>query len=922
MAKKKTTTKRFSIQGFDAAHYRTTEQYANAVNTLFDRATAEITKAAAAGTYDPDKPFSFADYPGMNKTVESVTKQLATNVQVVIETGSKKQWLFACQKNDKYLASIMDTSKLSKARLAKMQDRNLDALGSFQQRKVDGMDLSQRVWKYVGQYKEQMESALDVGLGEGRSAQQLARDVKQNLRDPTRLFRRVRDKRGNLVLSKNAQAFHPGRGVYRSSVKNAQRLTRSEINMAYRESDWQRWQQLDFVIGFEIHRSNHDPLCKCSLCERLVGRYPKWFKFKGFHPQCMCFCTPILMDEETFDENELGDLKSALFGTEYEHQAAKNAVVDVPDGFKEWVKDNIEAQDNWSSTPYFIRDNFVDGSLAKGLKVTPETYVDPWEEQLAALQPSIIAAKALAQQWGLDGQIVDLDAAITNKDAKSINATILRINTICKQYQRDYSAFVSDANATLEELANLGVDILGEEKTRLQRYLDTLANDKTQWSKNGSFYQSDLDELKEKIKSYKASPLASMPLSYQKEVADIRNRIAKAKEWGIKTADADAALRTFLDNPTRENYYQMQNAEFKLWDKIHAAENKVLKLISDANALMKDAAQYSINTTDMSRWVFNLQGSDKSFVWAQYKRDINKCYNDLKAAVDAAINGKKEQEVAKQGDVLNPKFTGTPHPAVKTSYSNDAEVNETFKAINSEFTTEKWFERGDLILTPTTRSGVNGFTSMNGKISLTTERLALVKSALGKIGQKKSGDITFEEADAMATFWHEITHNRNTASWRDSDKTSLQTRCMELANEFVARHTLPEFYAKLGASSLPHPEFQTNRDSTGYNQMVTNYDYVISKLGLNHNKVLLSVRSHLYTGGYNDQQTGLLQGLLDGGLTYANGKAVKKSDLNALIKLIRTQENVYDYDMSAHKFVTVKTKEDVILAWLVEHGFC
>src|SRR3712207_3882731 len=183
--------------------------------------------------------------------------------------------------------------------LKKMQDRNLDALSAFQGRKVDGMNLSQRVWRYVRQYREQMESALDVGLGEGRDAQQLARDVKQNLKDPNRLFRRVRDKRGNLVLSKAAKAFHPGRGVYRSSVKNAQRLTRSEINMAYRESDWQRWQSLDFVVGFEIVRSNHEPLCKCEVCEKLKGRYPKTFKFKGWHPQCMCYAIPILMNERS-----------------------------------------------------------------------------------------------------------------------------------------------------------------------------------------------------------------------------------------------------------------------------------------------------------------------------------------------------------------------------------------------------------------------------------------------------------------------------------------------------------------------------------------------------------------------------------------------------------------------------------------------
>lgn len=370
---KRQKVQRFSIQGWDMRHYRETEAYAQAVQSLYDKATLAITRAAARGKIDPDTPFSFDMYPSVQKEMQRITEQLAERVTVVIESGSKKQWLFACDKNDAFISSIMDTSKVSKARLKKMQDRNLDALAAFQGRKVDGMNLSQRVWKYVGQFKDQLENALDVGLGEGRSADELSRDVRQNLRDPNRLFRRVRDKRGNLVLSKRAAAFHPGRGVYRSSYKNAMRLTRSEINMAYRESDWQRWQSLDFVVGFEIHRSNHEPLCKCDTCAKLVGRYPKTFKFKGWHPQCMCYATPVLMDEETFDENELGDLKAALRGTTYKHQQANNAVSDVPDGFKAWVKDHVEAQKGWASTPYFIKDNFVDGQLGKGLKIAMPT---------------------------------------------------------------------------------------------------------------------------------------------------------------------------------------------------------------------------------------------------------------------------------------------------------------------------------------------------------------------------------------------------------------------------------------------------------------------------------------------------------------------------------------------------------------------
>lgn len=371
---KRQKTKAFSFQGFDAAHYKTTTEYTRAVNALFDKATSDIAEVAHRENYDPDKPFDFDDYPKAKAQLQKVVKGLASNMQAVIETGSRRQWLFACHKNDEFIASIIDTTKLTKGRLQKMQDRNLDALQSFQARKVGGMSLADRVWKYTEQYKAQIELGLDVGLGEGRSAQQLSRDLRQNLQDPNRLFRRVRDKRGNLQLSKAAKAFHPGQGVYRSSYKNAMRLTRSEINMAYREADHLRWQQLDFVVGFEVHRSNHEPKCKCVLCERLVGKYPKWFKFKGWHPQCLCYATAILMDEEDFDKQELSDLKSALKGAEYRKLSAKNEVTELPDGFKDWVAENEAKQANWASTPYFIKDNFIDGLLSKGVKFTPSDF--------------------------------------------------------------------------------------------------------------------------------------------------------------------------------------------------------------------------------------------------------------------------------------------------------------------------------------------------------------------------------------------------------------------------------------------------------------------------------------------------------------------------------------------------------------------
>ena len=445
MAKRQKTT-RFSIKDFDMAHYRATEQYANAVDNLFAIATEEIARAASKADFNPDKPFTFDDYPKVKSAMQTIVAGLTKKVQAVVETGSRKQWLFSCKKNDAFIKSVFDTTKLKKSDLKQMMDKRLDALATFQGRKVAGMNLSQRVWKYTTQFREQIEHALDVGLGEGRSAQELSRDVRQNLKDPNRLFRRVRDKRGNLVLSKAAQAFHPGQGVYRSSYKNAMRLTRSEINMAYRESDYQRWQALDFVVGFEIMRSNHEPLCKCSTCEKLVGRYPKTFKFVGWHPQCMCFAIPIM--EDFYSEGRRNDrvnrLKAALNGTTAKKYISPETIDKMPDGFNEWVDAHKDAQKNWSSTPYFIRDNFKNGNLADGLKITfPVVPASVKIDPLAALMPSIENARQLATKWGITIQLNMLEKYVAVKDITKIQSYIATIQSkasIIEQADKDVRA--------------------------------------------------------------------------------------------------------------------------------------------------------------------------------------------------------------------------------------------------------------------------------------------------------------------------------------------------------------------------------------------------------------------------------------------------------------------------------------------------
>lgn len=192
---------------------------------------------------------------------------------------------------------------------------------------------------------------------------------------------------------------------------------------------------------------------------------------------------------------------------------------------------------------------------------------------------------------------------------------------------------------------------------------------------------------------------------------------------------------------------------------------------------------------------------------------------------------------------------------------------------------------------------------------------------MAKIGQGKSHEITSDEADAMATLWHEITHNRNKPQWNNGKwqganfcNTQLQRSFMELANEYVARNTLPEFYKTLGCPSTPHPQYIKSRITTGYNDMVTNYDYIVTKLGLSEKKVLDTVRSHLYNQSYTDQENGLIDGLVKGGIKDKYGKKLKRSVVKALIDNIRSTEN--EYGWKNKKWSITKTKEQILDEWL------
>lgn len=356
--------------------FQRTEGYAADVRAIYNEALGEIINLVQGTELEDGKPFSFSEY-GYSEDVTPIFRNMYSRSYQTIRNGVQKEWILANENNDELVKSIFGEHSIEDNHFAKLFLRNKEAMDAFFSRTTkDGLNLSQKVWKYTGMYKEELEKTLDLAIGEGTPANRLATKIKGYLNDPDRWYRRFRvkigeDEEGNPIYGRkwkrrvwdaesesykwvddNPKKYHPGRGVYRSSYRNAQRLARSETNIAYRTADYERWQELDFVVGIEIKLSNNHP--EPDICDDLKGIYPKTFKWTGWHPNCRCYCVPVLAPKDTVDDM----LDKILDGEDPGSVETKQE--EMPDKFEKWVKDNEEkiAQATEKGTlPYFVKDN-------------------------------------------------------------------------------------------------------------------------------------------------------------------------------------------------------------------------------------------------------------------------------------------------------------------------------------------------------------------------------------------------------------------------------------------------------------------------------------------------------------------------------------------------------------------------------------
>ena len=296
---------------------------------------------------------------GIENAVDRELLNLESMLYANISAFQKDGWERAERKNDDFISQFIKGMAISSAIKDGMFTHNLSAFEALKN-DIDsnGLKLSDRVWNITQQTKSQLEFYLDSGVVSGRNSNGISSDIRQILHNPQKRFRRIRNEKGELVLSQPMKDYHPGQGVYRSAYKNALRTSATTTNTAYRSADYERWSKQDFILGIEIQRSanNRGP---CKICDAMVGKYPKTFKFTGFHPFCICFATPITMEPENFADFLLNDTVPK-----------KQVITDIPQGTKDFVNENKDGL----QSAFWYKDNFTnDGGLQREIVSQPIT---------------------------------------------------------------------------------------------------------------------------------------------------------------------------------------------------------------------------------------------------------------------------------------------------------------------------------------------------------------------------------------------------------------------------------------------------------------------------------------------------------------------------------------------------------------------
>lgn len=255
-------------------------KYVMLVESIYEDLNLEAAKIVGITdfTIDSDRPFMWSDYPQTRKRIRYLQERFVEDIGAVIYSGTSEEWKNSNEVQDLLANKVLQTygATIGKEKYEILYQPNNDALKAFQQRKDKGFTISDKLWNQSTLYKQELEEAISCAIQKGTSAIILSKQISKYLLDFPQLQKDYKERFGKASRAMDCE--------YRSI-----RLVASEINMAYRQAENLRWQQMDFVVGYEIKLSNNHT-CNGKpfqdICDILAGKYPKDFQWTGWHPLC------------------------------------------------------------------------------------------------------------------------------------------------------------------------------------------------------------------------------------------------------------------------------------------------------------------------------------------------------------------------------------------------------------------------------------------------------------------------------------------------------------------------------------------------------------------------------------------------------------------------------------------------------------
>lgn len=637
-----------------------TEHYADNVRRLYAAATDELLKLSAMKAPNGmSAAFSFSDSKRLSEQANAILRALYSGVYNEIKGGVIAEWENANKSCDALITSIFGKKVKEDNHYARFFARNKESVDAFFKRKSEygGLNLSQRVWKYVGDFKTEMEMALSVAMGEGKSAATISREVCKYLQRPDMMFRRFRvktgeqdifDADGNIVGKEsvygrvwkrkvvdamtgnvswqtvNLKDYSFGRGVYRSSYKNAMRLARTETNMAYRTADQERWKRLDFVIGYRVVLSDNHP--EPDICNDLSakrgekgnrGVYPKDFVFKGWHPQCRCYVVPILADDKEFDK-----IQEAILNDEPIPEN-KSAIREPNRYFQDWWKSNKGRVAEAQSLPYWVKDN--------------PKYARIKREKTDAEKQSI--QKRWNERREKNEKIIKMASNVANVANDYPEVDLSKLN----EYIATKNAFA--ANVEARKIAKQVSVIMQDEKS-----MSDLIPDVHSWKKQFTSKEMHAvyDAVEKKLAGWSSLPLEQQAKKLQFEAVDFlggnMNGVqAKYKTWQVSQA---AYLKKYAEVKVE---IEINQCQFELnalapYLKAHPKAVKFAQMVADAQAEITKGADLATIKSKVAA----VQTEYQKRLAAEAKRNAKK--QSTQFGADAYTDARKNNAVWDKGN--------------------------------------------------------------------------------------------------------------------------------------------------------------------------------------------------------------------------------------------------------------------------------